>query len=78
MCDRADQVVATPLDFDDLIARGILKKDSGNWYWLLVPLKELPDGFGRRIAAAASSSKRMKVRFWSASRAARLARRFGI
>src|SRR5215471_16530052 len=72
------KLLATPLDFDDLIGRGILKKASANWYWLLVPLKELPDGFGRRIAAAASSPKGMRVRFWSAKAAARVAHRLGI
>jgi hypothetical protein len=71
-------MLATPLDFDDLIARGILKKSRGHWYWVLVPSKEWPDGFGRRIAAGASSSKGLKVRFWSADKAAKLARRLGI
>ena len=72
------KLLATPIDFDDLIARGILQKAQHGWYWVLVPPKEWPDGFGRRIAAGQSSSKGMKVRFWSAKRAAKLAQRFGI
>ena len=79
--DRAIEeikLLATPLDFDDLIARGILKKAGTHSYWLLVPLRDLPDGFTRRIAAGATSSKGMKVRFWSVKRAAKLARKLGV
>ena len=40
------KLLATPLDFDDLIARGILKKASRGWYWLLVKPKDWPDDSG--------------------------------
>ena len=31
------KAMATPIDFDDLIARGVLRKTTGSWYVLLNP-----------------------------------------
>ena len=72
------RLLATPPDFDDLIARGILKKARPGWYWLLVPLRDLPDDLSYRIAAASFTPKGMKVRFWSSKEAAKVAGRLGI
>ena len=64
--------LAKPIDFADLIARGVLKK-SGAWFILLKP-RELPSHAWRK-ANAVSQTKRdgevtMKLKFENCSKAA--------
>jgi hypothetical protein len=64
--------LATPIDFTDLVARGLLKKAGGSrTYWLLKPLPDLPEHACRQIVAMQWTTNGTRVRFQDCSRAAK-------
>ena len=65
-------LLATPIDFTDLIARGMLKKaGSSRTYWLLKPMADLPEHASRQIVAMQRTANGTKVTFKDCSRAAK-------
>jgi hypothetical protein len=70
---EAIRELARPIDFDELAAKGILSK-SGAWYRVHKP-KSLPKHVRQRITDLAQDAKGLKVKFGTASRYQRLARK---
>ena len=54
--------LATPIDFDDLIAKGVLKK-SGAWYTLLKPKDLPPYAWQQAFTAATGPNSTIKLKF---------------
>jgi len=57
---------ATPVDYSDLVKRGILSK-AGVWYRVNINPRALPKHIAERICEVANDSKGVKVRFVSES-----------
>lgn len=68
--------LATPIDFPDLVARGVLKK-AGRWYVLLRP-QELPEHAWRQAASISTSTsgdrQTVKLTFKDTTKAAKTLR----
>jgi hypothetical protein len=61
---EAAEALATPIDFDQLIADGALQKAGGGWYEVLDPSR-LPDHAWRKVKAVKSGNR---VRFRKSSK----------
>jgi len=66
------KVLATPIDFAALEAKGVLKKE-GAWYRIL---GKLPEHASRKIYHLAQDKKGVKVKFDKAEKYETLARKF--
>lgn len=63
--------LGTPIDFPDLIAKGVLKKQSGGWYKVL-KVKELPPHAKRQAYQIEFGPKGLRLKFENPAKAARL------
>ena len=63
------KALATPIDFDDLIRRGILKKAGARTYWVLKP-QELPKDAAQQAVSITQTQTGTKVRFGNFSKRA--------
>jgi hypothetical protein len=61
---EAAEALATPIDFDQLIAEGAIQKAGGGWFEVLDPSR-MPDHAWRRIKAVKSGNR---VRFRKSSK----------
>ena len=62
--------LATPIDFPDLVGRGILKRTGRGSYLLLKP-GELPAHAGRQMSSISPTKAGLKVTFKDTTKAAR-------
>ena len=65
--------LAEPVDMEDLVKRGVIKK-AGAW-WRVLKFKELPESLRLRAYAFSSDKKGQKMKFGALSRYEKVAKK---